>query len=127
MIQFIQEGGFGMIPVLVMGLLAIGVAGRYAWDVEPTRLKLVVALSAVLVATMMHAMLTNVAAVLAYVQDPERAPDAALTRTLITGLMESTRPGALGGALLSLALVLAAVGVSRAGVREIRARAAEAR
>lgn len=123
MIQFIQEGGFGMIPVLVMGLLAIGVAGRYAWDCEPTRLKLVVALSAVLVATMMHAMLTNVAAVLAYAQDPERAPDAALTRTLITGMMESTRPGALGGALLSLALVLAAVGVSRAGMREIRARA----
>lgn len=127
MLDFIREGGFGMLPVLVFGLVAIGVAGRYAWDVEPARLKLVVALSAVLVTTMLHAMLTNVAAVLAYVQSPERAPDAELTRTLITGLMESTRPGALGGALLSLALVLAAIGVSRAAMRELRTRAAEAR
>jgi hypothetical protein len=34
--------------------------------------------------------------------------------------MESTRPGALGGALLVLALVLVSVGVYRAGQKEIR-------
>jgi hypothetical protein len=124
MLQFFQEGGFGMFPVLAFGLLTIGVAGRYAWDCEPVRLRLIAALSAVLVTTILHAMLTDVAAVFSFVSDPARCPDDQLVRIVFTGLMESTRPGAMGGALLALALVLTAVGVSRQGMREMRAKAA---
>ncbi|MDQ3037466.1 MAG: hypothetical protein M3Y87_34040 [Myxococcota bacterium] len=123
LLQFFVEGGWGMWPVLVFGLVMLASAGRYAWDLEPARLRFVVATAAIVIVAMSHAMLSNVAAVLWYVSDPERAPDTELTRTVFTGLMESTRPGLLGGALLLVALVLVAVGVYRGGVRELRASA----
>lgn len=124
MMQMWIEGGWGMFPVLVFGLVTLYASGRYAFDGEPARLRFVAAMSVVLVASMAHSMLTNVAAVFSFLRDPERAPDAELSRILFTGLMESTRPGALGGALLVLALVLVAVGVYRAGRKELRLAAA---
>lgn len=124
MLYFFQEGGWGMFPVLAFGLVLLATAARYAWDSEPVRLRFAIAMSAVLVVTMTHAMLTDVAAVFSYVSDPANVSDADLTRTVFTGLMESTRPGALGGAMLSLALVLVAVGVYRSSRRELRAVAA---
>jgi hypothetical protein len=39
----------------------------------------------------------------------------------MTGLMESTRPATLGGALLAIALILVAVGAYRSGQRELHA------
>ncbi len=124
MMQLFVEGGWGMFPVLIFGLVTMYAAGRYAIDGEAVRLRFVAAMSVVLVASMVHSMLTNVAAVFWYLQDPERAPDGELARILFTGLMESTRPGALGGALLVLALVLVAVGVYRSGRKELRLAAA---
>lgn len=123
MIDLFREGGWGMFPVLAFGLIALVSAGRYAWDCEPARLRFTAAVGVVLTLSMLHAMLTNVAAVFWYVQDPERAPDAELTRIVFTGLMESTRPGALGGVFLILAAVFATVGVYRSGQRELRAAA----
>lgn len=124
MLEFFAEGGFGMFPVLGFGLAAIAVGGRFAADADPTRAPLVRALAWLLVASTLHAMLLDVAAVLWFVADPSRAPDDTLVRTVFQGLRESTRPGALGGGLLVLALVLDAVGTSRAGDRARRAAAA---
>ena len=121
MLQFFQEGGWGMFPVLAFGLVLLGTSRRYAWDAEPARLRFAIAMSALLVVSMTHAMLSDVAAVFHYLQDPERAPDSDFSRILVTGLMESTRPGAMGGAMLTLAMVLIAIGVYRAGRRELRA------
>ena len=121
MLQFFVEGGWGMWPVLVFGLVMLATAGRYAWDFEPARLRFALATAAVVLVSMTHAMLTNVAAVFWYVSDAARAPSEELTRIVFTGLMESTRPGALGGALLTLAMVLIAIGVHRGGRRELRA------
>lgn len=121
MLQFFVEGGWGMWSVLVFGLVLLATAGRYAFDGEPARLRFALAVSAVLLVSMTHAMLTNVAAVFWYVQDPERVADDELSRTVFIGLMESTRPGALGGALLTLGLVLVAIGVYRGARRELRA------
>lgn len=121
MLQFFREGGWGMWPVLVFGLVMLVTAARYAWDFEPARLRFVVATAAVVIVAMTHAMLTDVAQVFWYVSDPERVSDADLARIVFTGLMESTRPGALGGALVTLALVLVAIGVYRGGRRELRA------
>ena len=120
MLQFWIEGGWGMFPVTAFGLVMILAAGRFAFDGELLRLRFISAMGVVLAAAMTHAMLTNVAAVFSFLQDPERAPDAEFGRILCTGLMESTRPGALGGALLVLSLVLVAVGVYRAGQKELR-------
>ncbi|MBX7191836.1 MAG: hypothetical protein K1X94_07250 [Sandaracinaceae bacterium] len=124
MMQMWIEGGWGMFPVLVFGLITMFAAGRYAIDGQTPRLRFVAAMSGVLVVSMAHSMLTNVAAVFSFLQDPARAPDADFSRILCTGLMESTRPGALGGALLVLTLVLVAVGVYRAGQKELRLAAA---
>lgn len=121
MVQFFVEGGWAMYPVLVFGLVLLVSAGRYAWDLEPARLRFGVVMSVLLVVTMTHATLTNVASVFWYVQDPARAPDDRLARIVFEGLMESTRPAALGSAMLTFALVLIAVGVYRGGRIELRA------
>lgn len=124
MLEFFREGGFGMFPVLGFGLALIVVAALYARDGARPRLAVIGSLAALLVATVAHAMLSNVAAVFWFVQDPERVEEAALTRIVFTGLMESTRPGVLGGALLVFALVLTAVGAQRGASRELRLGAA---
>lgn len=126
MLQFWMEGGWGMFPVTAFGIVMIVAAARFAFDGELLRLRFVGAMGVVLTAAMLHAMLTDVAAVFSYLSDADRVPDGQIGRILVTGLMESTRPGALGGALLVLALVLVAVGVSRGTARELRARAATA-
>jgi hypothetical protein len=118
MVNFFVEGGWGMYPVLVMGLLLVWAGFRYAQDGEPVRLRFIGALSLALIVTMVHATWTCVAMVLRFL---ESVPDAEFRRTLMTGLMESTRPIFLGGALLSLALTLVAVGAYRSGERELRA------
>jgi hypothetical protein len=117
-VNFFVEGGWGMYPVLVMGLLLVGAGVRYARDCEPIRLRFIGALSLALVVTMVHATWTCVAMVFRFL---ETVPEAEFRRTLMTGLMESTRPAFLGGTLLSLALTLVAVGAYRAGQRELRA------
>ncbi|MCZ7677927.1 MAG: hypothetical protein M5U28_03745, partial [Sandaracinaceae bacterium] len=93
MMELFAEGGWGMYPVLVFGLLLVGTSARYAWDGEPMRLRFALALSALLIVSTLNAMLTDLGAVFDYVSDPARTPDAALARTLCTGLKESTRPG----------------------------------
>ena len=51
----------------------------------------------------------------------QQSPKEPFAQTLMTGLMESTRPATLGGALLTLALILVAVGAYRSTQRELRA------
>ena len=120
MMNLFVEGGWGMFPVLVFGLVLVVSAGRYAWEPAAARLRFIVAMSVLLATAIAHAMLTNVAAVFSFVSNPESVSDTQLARVLCTGFMESTRPGALGGAFLVLALVLVAVGVYRDGRKELR-------
>ncbi len=118
MVNFFVEGGWGMYPVLVMGLVLVWAGFRYARDGEPIRLRFIGALSLALLVTMAHATWTCVAMVFHFL---ETVPEAEFRRTMMTGLMESTRPIFLGGALLSLALTLVAVGAYRSVERELRA------
>jgi hypothetical protein len=113
---FFIEGGWGMFPVLIMGLILVWAAVRYAIDSEPVRLRFITALGLALTVTVLHATWTCLAAVFHFLQT---VPDAQFRRTLMTGLMESTRPATLGGALLSLALILVAVGAYRSTRREL--------
>jgi len=115
MIRFFIEGGWGMYPVLVMGLILVGASIRFSVDMEPVRLRFITVLSLALAVTMLHATLTCVVAVLEYMK---RHPEN-VTRTLLTGLLESTRTASLGGAFLSIALVLVSVGFYRSGRREL--------
>jgi hypothetical protein len=118
MVRFFIEGGWGMYPVLVMGLILLWASVRYAIDTEPVRLRFIAAIALALLVTMIHATWTCFAAVFQYLQ---QSPQLPLAQTLMTGLMESTRPATLGGALLTLALILVAVGAYRSTQRELRA------
>ncbi|MBN2572956.1 MAG: hypothetical protein JXP73_00185 [Deltaproteobacteria bacterium] len=118
MVRFFIEGGWGMYPVLVMGLMLVWAAARYAIDTEPLRLRFITAIALALVVTMVHATWTCIAAVFHYLQQTPQVPFA---QTLMTGLMESTRPATLGGALLVIALVLVSIGAYRSAQRELRA------
>jgi hypothetical protein len=110
--EFMREGGWGMWPVMLLGLASLAAAIRYALRPEKQWLRFVAALWLTLVVSVVHASITCVAAVFGYFQDPGRALDA---RTLLIGLKESTRPAVLGGIFLTLVPLLAAAGLYREG------------
>ncbi len=118
MANFFVEGGCTMFPVSVMGLILVVASIRYALDGEPIRLRFVAALAIALAVTMVVGTWLNVASVFHYM---ETVKDAEFARTLMTGFMESTRPGLLGGGLLTLSLILVAIGAYRSGRRELKA------
>ena len=112
-VEFMREGGGGMWPVLLLGIVALASATRYAARPERLCLRFISILWVTLLVVIVHASITDVAAVFHYLEDPARAPDGQMARLLVTGLKESTRPAALGGIFLTLVPLLAAVGVYR--------------
>lgn len=113
MVEFFAEGGWGMWVILFVGVALLGAAGRFA--ARPSR-RQVAPLGAMALATLIsivHATWTDFGAVFGAVADEKRVADAALTRVLFEGLKECTRPGAFGGAVLTVAAVLFAVGLLR--------------
>jgi len=119
--DFFKEGGWGMYPVLVLGVILVVSAARYAIDGESARLRFVIAMSLSLVASIATACTADVAMVFWYLQSPERVPDAMFHRILAEGLKESSRPAMLGLSLLGLALIAVSIGVYRTGRRELAA------
>ncbi len=122
MIRFFIEGGFCMYPILIIGLLLLAASIRYAIDTEPIRRGFIVWMALALAATTAFATWIGLAAVFRYL---ENVPEKELTATLIIGLKEVTRNGILGGGLLTLSLILTAIGVYRAGRRELKAMQAD--
>ena len=114
-VEFMREGGWGMWPVLLIGLVSLAAAIRYAVRPERLHFRFAAALWLTLLVAVAHASLTDVAAVLGYFDDPGRATDSQIPRLIIMGLKESTRPAALGGIFLTLVPLLAAVGIYREG------------
>jgi len=111
--EFMREGGWGMWPIFLLGLVAMASSTRYAIRPERLCLRFIAVLWVTLLAVVVHATVTDIAAVFLYLEDPGRAPDAQLARLLLTGLKESTRPAALGGIFLTLVPLMAAFGVYR--------------
>jgi uncharacterized membrane protein YqhA len=120
MIEFFKEGGWGMWPILVIGVILVVSSGRYAIDREPVRLRFVTVLSFGHLAFIAGAVLTDMATVL-WAVSAEGLSEEIRTRILLEGMKESTRPGVLGLLLLGVALVLVSIGVYRAGLSELRA------
>jgi hypothetical protein len=98
---------------LLLGLLVLASATRYAIRPERLCLRFVAILWLTLLVAIVHATVTDMAAVFRYFEDPVRAPDGQFARPLLIGLKESTRPAVLGGIFLTLVPLLAAVGVYR--------------
>src|SRR5439155_7922335 len=92
--EFMREGGWGMWPVMLLGLVALASATRYALRPERLCLRFVALLWLTLLVAVVHASVTDVAAVFRYFEDPVRAPDNQIVRMLFMGLKESTRPAA---------------------------------
>ena len=114
--DFMKEGGWGMVPVLLLGLAAVAAAVRYAARPNAPWLRFVAALWVTLAVVVVHAVVTCIAAVCAHTAAPDLTPDAMLTRLFLNGMKESTRPAALGGVFLTLVPLLAAVGLYRTAV-----------
>jgi hypothetical protein len=112
---FMREGGWGMWPIMMLGLVALGGAIRYAARPDRLWLRFVTLLWVTLLVSVVHATVTDVAAVLGYFDDEARATDAQIPRLIIAGLKESTRPAVLGGIFLTLVPLLGAVGIYREG------------
>jgi|GEM_PF-527619 len=112
-VGFMREGGWGMWPVLILGLVGLASSTRYAIRPERYCLRFIAVLWVTLAVAVTHATVTDVAAVFAYLEDPARAPDGQMARLLVTGLKESSRPAALGGIFLTLMPLLAAAGIYR--------------
>jgi hypothetical protein len=121
MVQFFVEGGWGMYPVLVLSLILVVSAGRYALDCEPVRLRFITAMSLTLLAFIAASLVACVAKVFWFLESPERVPDAQFLRILAEGLKESSRPALLGLPLLGVGLIFVSIGIYRASGRELAA------
>jgi hypothetical protein len=106
---FMTEGGWGMWPVLLFGLVCLGAGVRFATRPGPRWLAFAGALWLTVLTAMLHAILTNLSAVFRSVA----AADSERTTFLFVGLKESLRPGALGGIFLTLAALAVAIGAFR--------------
>lgn len=111
--QFMCEGGWGMWSVLLFGGIALGGGLRYSIRPNPRALAFTAIMWFTCFTATVHAIFTNVAAVLQGLEDPERVSDAQLVRILVQGLKEASRPGTLSGILLTIVLLCIAIGILR--------------
>lgn len=115
MIEFFKEGGWGMWPILVLGLVTMGAAARFALKPERRQIGFLAAIALATLISIVHATWTDFSAVFGALGDEKLTSDAMMPRILAEGLKESTRPGAMGGSFLTLAAILVAVGMLRMG------------
>lgn len=118
MTRFFIEGGWGMFPVLIIGLIVLFASIRYLIDGEPVRLRFIGVLALAQLVLLAQSSFANVAAVL---HATARSKPDVRWILLLQGLYESTRPALLGFGLLTLSLVLVAIGVYRISQRELKA------
>lgn len=108
MSNFFIEGGWGMWPVLVLGMVTVGAAVRFARSPGAAQVSFLKAIAAATLAATLLAGGTNVAAVMRFVSDPANVADADVQRTMMVGLNESVNPIILSAALLMIASLITA-------------------
>jgi hypothetical protein len=121
MIEFFKEGGWGMYPILVVGLVLLWSSCRYALDREPARRPFIAVLTLAYLAFIVQGVLTDIATVFWALSEGHKVPPDQLVLVLLEGMKESTRPAILGFGLMGLALVAVSIGLYRSGLRELRA------
>lgn len=115
MLGLMQEGGYSMWLILVLGLLALGLASSFGMRPTERKLNMLRPLSLAMVFSILGAIASDVGAVMKRVpQLPEFASNPDLRVALCTsGIAESMAPAVLGFTVLSLVWLLAAVGFRR--------------
>src|SRR5688572_4300766 len=112
MFQFIREGGFPMLVIIVLGLVTLGAAVRFAMRPAERGIALVRALTAATVLASVAGFAAGVAAVGHGLNtNPEWQPQMALIAA--QGLAESLANPILGCFLAAIAWLGVAVGVAR--------------
>ena len=121
MYQFFMEGGWSMYPILVLGLILVWSAARFAIDREPVRRSFIGVTSLALLVSLVQGSLSGFGVLMWALSDVKRVPPEMRLPILFAGLKEVTRPGIFGLGFLGVGLILLAIGVYRTGLRELRA------
>lgn len=111
---FFQSGGVPMFFILAFGVLALGMAARFAWRPEARIRAVAEALARATLFSVGSGTFAALGAVFSQVPaHDEWAHSPDLPLIVMTGLGESMAPGILGFSLLSLTWLLLAVGARR--------------
>lgn len=113
MVDFFREGGWPMWSILFIGLFLVGASTRFAIKPHPAMKSFLKYLSLAVLAASIHGFVMDLGTVFGFVANSESVPDAQVTRILLQGFHESTRPVTFGGGLLVISLVLTAIGANR--------------
>ena len=106
-----QDGGWGMWPILVFGLLAIVSAARFAWRGEHRLAGFIRWMAMTTVTSSLLAFSADMHAVFNYLIH-EAAPDDRL-KILLEGMREASNSLSFGLILLTLTCLLVAIGYRR--------------
>lgn len=112
MAEMFREGGWGMIPTVLFGLLALGAAFRYAIRTETRLLGFIASLGHAVLFFALSGFTTGVIATVRYVEEHATKGDVS-PLTLLTGVRESSNNLAAGFTLLALVHLVVAVGRRR--------------
>jgi hypothetical protein len=115
-LEFFRDGGWGMYPLALFGVVLLGASVRFAWTPERRRLGFIFGMWATTLVQILHATWTDFAAV-AHALQSEEIPEPMVMRIFFEGFKESTRPGMFGGVFLILALLFVSIGLHRASAR----------
>lgn len=110
MSEHFLQGGYGMWPVLVLGLAALGLGLRYAFTGDGRLRGTVETLAKSVLFFALSGFFTGVVAVGDYL---DAHPEVPLAATAVTGVKEATNNLALGFTLLALVHLQLAVGRRR--------------
>ena len=114
MMDFMRAGGYSMWFILVIGLVALGVAGSFAWRPGERKLGVLRPLSLATVFAVLAGIFSDIGATMRTVTSIEeyaQSPDLHLI--VMTGIGESMAPAVLGFSILAVAWLLASVGLRR--------------
>jgi hypothetical protein len=118
MIEFLRAGGFGMVVVLVVGGITLATAVMFARKPDERRMALVRAFTAASLFSVLTAVASNLATVMYHVpQTPKFAESPDFAKVIMIGIGESLTPAIMGGAILTVTWVIAAVGMRRLSER----------
>lgn len=114
MVEFFKEGGWGMWAILFLGLGLLVSAGRFAVKPERRHLGFLGGMALSTIFATLYALSTDLGTVFGVLAG-DRFPDDQLVRVLLQGLKESSRPVTFGSMILTVAALLFAAGMARAG------------
>ena len=107
-------GGFPMIVIVVVGLLALVAAARFAWSPAPGRLPYIGALALAVGSSAIAGVAVDLVAVSTKVPaNPEWADSPDLPLIVLAGFGESLAPAILGAGIVAVTALLVATGLRR--------------